>query len=322
LIILILIISRGCYNKENVLKGTNMKYSNGLVISTVALAILTTGCVKKPSNEKQVVYDNSQPQTVYETAAPIVYDNTAVTPNGSIYTGEVTDNTVITTTDAYGQPVESSGNTAYGEPAASNTGAYNNPNNETTYSDPYGGTTQAADTNYNTTANNSSAIGGGIHLQVAALQDYFAAEEFKNSLSLDPGLSAYVKRGNPNKVIVSGISSQSEVQRLKDSRFPGAFVVSGSATSSSNNSYTINNSYGSTSTASANGLGVQIGAFSSHSKAQGAAESASSKYAAFVKTVQSNGKTLYKAILTGFASESEARSFIAQRGSGFLVHGL
>ena len=297
-----------------------MKYSNGLVISTVALAILTTGCVKKPSNENQVVYDNSQPQTIYETGAPIVYDNTAITPDGSIYSGE--ESTVITTADAYGQPVESSGNTAYGEPAASNTGAYNNPNSETIYYDPYGGTTQPADTNYNTTANNSSAIGGGIHLQVAALQDYFAAEEFKNSLSLEPGLSAYVKRGTPNKVIVSGISSQSEVQRLKDSRFPDAFVVSGSATSLSDNSYTTNNAYGSTSTASANGLGVQIGAFSSYSKAQGAAESASSRYAPFVKTVQSNGKTLYKAILTGFASESEARSFIANRGDGFIVHGL
>ena len=321
-----------------------MKYSNGLVISAAALAILTTGCVKRPTNETGVVYDNSQPQTVYDnsqpqtvydnsqsqtvydTGAPIVYDNTAVTTNGSIYSGEGADNTVITTTDAYGQPVESSGNTAYGEPATSNTGAYNNPNSETTYSDPYGGTTQPSynsNSTYNTSSNTSSATGGGIHLQVAALKDYYAAEEFKNSLSLEPGLSAYVKRGNPNKVIISGISSQSEVQRLKSSRFPGAFVVSGGATTSSNyNSYTINNSYGSTSSASSNGLGVQIGAFSSRSKAQDAADSASSKYAALVKTVKRNGKTLYKAILTGFASERAARSFIANRGDGFIVHGL
>ena len=156
--------------------------------------------------------------------------------------------------------------------------------------------------------------------------DFYAAEEFKNSLSLDPKYSAYVKKGRPNKVIVTGISSVSEANRLKDSRFPGAFIVSGGSSYSSSSyygndsSYTTNSPYGNS--GSANGIGVQIGAFSSHSKAQDAAESASSKYSPFVKTVNSNGRTLYKAILTGFASESAARSFIANRGSGFIVRGL
>jgi hypothetical protein len=318
-----------------------MKYSNGLAFSTVALAILTTGCVKKPANEGQVIYDNSQTQgvydntqttgtqTVYETADSITYDNTAVTPTGSIYTGEATDSTVITTTDAYGQPVASAGDTSYGQPAASNNGAFNDPYaSSNNFPDPYAGGSQTSNDNYSSASNNNNTGGnGGIHLQIAALGDYYAAEEFKNSLSLDPKYSAYVKRGNPNKVIVTGISSVSEANRLKESRFPGAFIVSGGSSYSSSSygndsGYTTNNSYGSSSTASVNGLGVQIGAFSSRSKAQGAAESASSKYSPFVKTVKSNGRTLYKAILTGFSSESEARKFIANRGSGFVVHGL
>ncbi len=323
-----------------------MKSKKGLAFSAVALAVLTTGCVKKPENGGQVVYDNSQQpqetQGVYDTSTydtttqagttydpnSITYDNTAVTPSGSIYTGEATDNTQITTVGAYGQPVSSSGDISYGQPAASNNGAYNDPYaSEDNYPDPYAsGSGSSSNNSYSAPAsNNTGGNGGGIHLQIAALADYYAAEEFKNSLSLDPKYSAYVKKGHPNKVIITGISSTSEVNRLKESRFPGAFVVSGGSSYSSssygsNSSYTTNNSYGSS--ASANGIGVQIGAFSSHSKAQNAAESASSKYSPFVKTVNRNGKTLYKAILTGFASESEARSFIANRGSGFVVHGL
>jgi hypothetical protein len=313
-----------------------MKYTNGLAFSTIALAILTTGCVKKTANEGQVVYDNSQTQgvydntqagTTYETADSITYDNTAVTPAGSIYSGEATtDNTVITTTDAYGQPVASAGDTSYGQPAASNNGAYNDPYaSADTFPDPYASGSSSSDTYSSAPASSSTGGNGGIHLQIAALGDFYAAEEFKNSLSLDPKYSAYVKRGNPNKVIVTGISSVSEANRLKESRFPGAFIVSGGSSYSSSSygndsGYTTNNSYGSS--AAVNGIGVQIGAFSSRSKAQGAAESASTKYSPLVKTVKRNGKTLYKAILTGFKSESEARSFIANRGSGFVVHGL
>ena len=323
-----------------------MKSKKGLAFSAIALAVLTTGCVKKPEGG-QVVYDNSQQpqetQGVYDTGTydtttqaettydpnSVTYDNTAVTPSGSIYTGEATtDNTQITTAGAYGQPVSSSGDISYGQPAASNNGAYNDPYaSENNYPDPYAGGS-SSNNSYSAPAssNNTGGNGGGINLQIAALADYYAAEEFKNSLSLDPKYSAYVKKGHPNKVIITGISSTSEVNRLKESRFPGAFIVSGGSSHSSssygnNSSYTTNNSYGSSS-ASSNGIGVQIGAFSSHSKAQNAAESASSKYSPFVKTVNRNGKKLYKAILTGFSSESAARSFIAKRGSGFVVHGL
>jgi len=317
-----------------------MKYSNGLAFSAIALAILTTGCVKKPANEDQVVYDNSQAQgvydntqteTTYETADAITYDNTAVTPAGSIYTGETTDSTIITTTEAYNQPSASTGDTSYGQPATSNNGAYNDPYaSGENYSDPYASGATTSNNSYIPSASSntgSNSGGAGIQLQIAALRDYYAAEEFKKSLSLDPKYSAYVKRGNPNKIIITGISSVSEANRLKESRFPGAFIVHGSSSYSSSsygndNSYTTNNSYGSSSVASVNGLGVQVGAFSTRSKAQGAAESARGKYTPFVKKIKRNGKTLYKAILTGFTSESEARSFIANRGSGFLVHGL
>ena len=283
-----------------------MKYNKGLIISTAVLSILATGCVKKTTAETSGVYDNSQ---ATESGAPIVYETPGTTgSSGTMYSEVPTDSTVISTTDAYGQPVSSS------------TGAYNNPyGTETVYSDPYANQPIAND--YPTS--NTGAQGGGIHLQIAALKDYYAAQEFKNGLSLDPKYSVYIQQGAMNKVIISGISSVSEANQLKATRFPDAFIVSGSATSSASSTgvYTTNTPYGS-SVAGTNGIGVQIGAFSTRSRAQNAAQSASSRYAPLVKTGTKNGKTLYKAILTGFASEQEARSFIAQRGSGFLVHGL
>jgi len=310
-----------------------MKYTNGLAFSAVALAMLTTGCVKKPTTDGQVVYDNSQTQgvydntqtqtqtdTVYQTGDSITYDNTAVTPTGSIYTGEATDSTVITTTDAYGQPVASSGDTSYGQPATSNTGAYNDPYASTeNFPDPYAGNTQSSNNNYPSSTSSNTGGKGGIHLQIAALGDYYAAEEFKNSLSLDPKYSAYVKRGNPNKVIVTGISSVSEANRLKENRFPGAFIVSGGSSYSSSSygndsGYTTNNSYGSSSTSSSNGIGVQVGAYSSKSKAQSVADSKTGQHSAIVK--KRGG--LYKVILTGFSSRSAAKSYASKIG-GFVV---
>jgi len=359
-----------------------MKYSNGLIISTAVLAILTTGCVKKPTNDT-VVYNNSQPvydnaqqpvydnaqQPVYEDSAPIVYDDALNTStSGVIYNDVPTDNTVITTdtytpapvivdttyvepaTDTYtttSQPVSSgttgpySNDITYPDPYAtqsSSSSSYPDPyatqsSSSSSYPDPYATATSKYPSSSSSSA--SSSQGGGIHLQIAALKDYYAAKEFKNSLSLDPKYSAYVKRGSINKVIISGISSVSEANRLKERRFPGAFIVQGgssyssSAASTSSSSsysyetnYTVNNPYGTTSVVSSSGIGVQIGAFSSKSKAQTLANSASSKYKGMVKSGRSHGKRIYKAILTGFASEAEARRFIANRGDGFLVRGL
>jgi cell division septation protein DedD len=368
-----------------------MQYSNGLIISTAALAILTTGCVKKPTNDT-VVYDNSQPvynntqpvydnsQPVYEDATPLIYDSSInnTSTSGVVYSDTPTDSTVITTdtynpapvivdttyteqpasTPSYPQTTTSypqATDTYSSQPESSGTGAYNNSyGNDAMYPDPYASQSASsssssypdpyatATSSYpsSSSSSTSSSQGGGIHLQIAALKDYYAAQEFKNSLSLDPKYSAYVKRGAINKVIISGISSVSEANRLKERRFPGAFIVQGgslyssSSNSSSNSSsysyetnYTVNNPYGTTSSSTnysgnSNGIGVQVGAFSSKSKAQSIANSASSKYRGIVKSGRSNGKRIYKAILTGFSSESEARRFIANRGEGFLVHGL
>jgi len=303
-----------------------MKYSNGLVLSAIAISFLSTGCVKKPANEQAVVYDNSQP-VVYEDAAPIVYeDASTVNQSGVIYSDIPVDNTVVTTTDVYGQP---STNVDYGQPTAN--GAYGQPN-ATSYPDPYANQPAATSYpdpyvgqpgSYPTSASNT----GGIQLQIAALKDYYAAEEFKKSLSLDPKYSVYVKRGSVNKVIIRGISSVSEANQLKERRFPGSFIVHGSSAGSytppyDNNTYTTNDPYVNSAATGNSGVGVQIGAFSTKSKAQSAANSASSRYNGMVKRGKSHGKTIYKAILTGFSSESAARSFIANRGDGFIVRGL
>ena len=344
-----------------------MKKSNTLILSTTVLAFLTTGCVKKPvpvtasPATTQPVYDGA---VIYEDAAPIVYDNGAgAAQSGVIYGSEVpADTTVITTDGAYGQPVGGNGaygqtqSGAYGQAQAGGTysqpqtGTYNQPsggggiygqpvsggyNNNDPYTAPatgsYGG-------GYNDTPPAPQGGGGGIHLQVAALRDYAGAEAYKNSLSLDPRYSAYVQRGAVNKVIVTGIGSVSEANQLKETRFPGAFIVSGnsggggyapSASSTgaySGGGYTVNEPYGSTPSSSSSyggsyngGLGVQIGAFSSRSKAQSVANSQGGRYPAKVKTATSNGRTIYKVILTGFSSESSARSY-ASSHNGFIVH--
>jgi len=355
-----------------------MKYNNGLMISTVALALMATGCVKKADNltatestiynttpaPSQVTYET--PITTYETATPIVYDESATVTNGSgtTYSEVVTDNTMITTGNgSYGGYQEATGvitsantyNTAPVTPANNNygSGAYSTASNvNTTYNNPYAGqvetnnnysTNNSYSNDYSTPAPSSSTQSGGIHLQIAALKNYYAAEEFKNSLSLDAKYSAYIKRGVMNKVIISGISSVSEANRLKERRFPGAFIVrnggnSSSASSShgssaygsgysnsSNNSsaYTVNNDYGysASSSSSTSGVGIQIGAFSSRSKAQGVANAQSGQYQAIVKKGTSRGRTIYRVVLTGFSSRSAAKRALSsgQIRNGFVT---
>ena len=235
---------------------------------------------------------------------------------------------------AYGNPNASGGyNTSNDVYAAASTssssGGYNN-----TYSSTPATTNTGTYTTNNSYESSSSSGGGGIHLQVAALKDYYSALEYKNNLSLDPKYSAYVKKGSTNKVIVTGLESRSAAKALAARQFPGAFIVAGSplnsSSSSSYSSSSSSSSYGSSSSSngssySGNGIGVQVGAFSSYSKAKVAAKNAAgSRYTALVKTVDSRGKKIYKAIITGFSSVSSARSAIAsgEFGSAFLVTNL
>jgi cell division septation protein DedD len=350
-----------------------MKYSNGLVISTVALAFLATGCVKKTDNvtpsgtygTTQSVYNTPQAtqSTTYETASPIIYDNSAggtTSASGTSYSGVPTDTTYQqptttytydqqpTTTYTYDQQPPASSYppvTTQPAPASSNTyssdyGAdnYTTTGGSTTYSDPYAGQTYSSnETSYTPSA---STGGGGISLQIAALKDYYAAQEFKNNLSLDPKYQVYIKRGSLNKVIITGISSVSEANRLKERRFPGAFIVHGSSTGSSSSysssssastygsysggGYTDNNDYGSSSSSSSSysgsgGIGIQIGAFSKQSTAQSMANANSGQYRAIVKKVRTQGRTLYKVILTGFSSRSAAKRAL---NSGSVANGF
>jgi len=353
-----------------------MKYSNGLVISTVALAFLATGCVKKTDNvtpsgtygTTQSVYDTTQTtqSTTYETASPIIYDNSAggtTSSSGTLYSGVATDTTTYqqptttytydqqpTTTYTYDQqPATSAYPPVTTQPApasntySSNYGAdnYTTGGGSTTYADPYAGQTYSS--NETTYSPSASTGGGGISLQIAALKDYYAAKEFKNNLSLDPKYQVYIKRGSLNKIIITGISSVSEANRLKERRFPGAFIVHGSATgasssysssssSSSSSStygsyngggYTDNNGYDSSSSSSSysgsGGIGIQIGAFSKQSTAQSMANSNSGQYRAIVKKVRTQGRTLYKVILTGFSSRSAAKRAL---NSGSVANGF
>jgi len=326
-----------------------MRYKK-VVTSTVMLSLLATGCVKptdEPNQSNATVY-NDQPTSgaVYEEATPVIYSDpvtTTTTISSPVYAEEGT----VISTESYEQPTSTG---PFDDPYAT-TGASSSTGAEV-YVDPYssgGGTTTNTTTNSNTYTdnnsytndtsynNNSSYGGGGIHLQVTALKDFYAAQEFKNQLSLDPKYSAYVKKGSINKVIIKGFSTRAEAKALAARQFPGAFIVAGSSSysggSSSSSSYGGGSSYtppASTYTppvgGNANsGIGVQIGAFSSQSKARNAAESAAAgRYTAIVKTVKVRGKTLYKAILLGFSSRAEAKRAInsGQFGSAFVVSNI
>ena len=304
-----------------------MKYKNTL-LTTFAVVVLATGCVKPVQTPPtQPVYpepQQQQQQPVYEDATPIVYEDPNPTSNSGVVYGDLpTDSTVITPNGGYSQPAPVS--------APAPQPVYTNPyetGGAATYPDPYAGQSAPA-TSYPAPSAPTGGQGGGIHLQVAALKDYYAAEEFKNTLSLAPGQSAYVQRGAMNKVIVSGISSVAEANRLKNSRFPGAFIVQGGqggggytpepSYNTGGGAYSINDPYAvsssSSSSTSVGGIGVQIGAFSSRAKAQEVADmKRGGKYTPVVKKI---GR-YYKVILTGFSSRSEAKAH-ASRVGGFVV---
>jgi hypothetical protein len=304
-----------------------------ILITTSAITLLATGCVKPAQDTQatqpiysdtvqegtQSIYNTTTTQgVVYEEAQPIIYAPSA----GQVYE----DTTVITTSGVDGQVI------TYPDP-------YANAGTGTVINDSYNtGTTGVTNNPYSSQqviteypATSSSAQGGGIHLQIAALKDYYTAEDYKNKLSLAPGLSAYVQRGAMNKVIVTGITSITEANRLKESRFPGAFIVQGGNSGSytpavqpnydTNNgsAYNVNNPYGVSSSAGAvntgSGIGVQVGAFGSMTKAQSVVNSQHGQYPAIVKKI---GR-YYKVILTGFSSRSAAKAHASTMG-GFVVN--
>ena len=309
-----------------------IKYSK-TILATISVAIFATGCVKPiqqtqpQAQSTQPVYTNPQ-QPVYEEATPIIYEdqNAVTTSNSGVDYNQIpTDNTVITTQG-----------TSYPQPTTPPQPTYTNPyetGGASSYPDPYANaTSQPATTNYPAPSASTPVRqgGGGIHLQVAAFKDYYAAEQFKSSLSLAPGQSAYIQRGAMNKVIVTGISSVAEANQLKNSRFPGAFIVQGGSMSgggytpepsynTGGETYTVNDPYGVPSSSggsysSVGGIGVQVGAFSSRAKAQEVADMHHGKHPAVVKKI---GR-YYKVILTGFSSRSSARAY-ASRVGGFVV---
>ncbi len=338
-----------------------------ILMTTTATLLLASGCVKPAQQDTaETIYNNTpastptastqgavyeEPQSsVYQPSSGTIYSGTqqevgtvmttptqTVYSEGSIYNGveQGTGTTATTTQPSYGTNTYDTNTygtatTNYPDPYANgNTNTNTNVSSAPVYSDPYATTSSQSSTisNYPVTTPSASATGGGIHLQVAALKDYYSAQEYKNRLSLAPGQSAYIKRGAMNKVIVKGISSVSEANRLKESRFPGAFIVQGGTSggytppvqpnySTSGGSYSVNNPYGvsSSSSTGSSGFGVQVGAFGSRGKADAVASNQSARYPAKVKKI---GR-YYKVILTGFSSRSAAKAY-AGRVNGFVV---
>ncbi len=326
--------------------------------------------VNSGKSSDATVYDEQPNSVVYEDTQPIVYsDPTTTSSSGDIYgsTSSSADSTVITptSTGSYQQISTSTPNstdhyqpTGGGGSYASSSGsggAYDDPYSSggggggyNPVDDPYASSSgsSTSSSTYSTNipygsssstpsySSSGSSTHKGIQLQVAALRDYYAAEEFRKGLSLDPKYSSYVKKGAMNKVIISGIPTRAEAKALAARQFPGAFIVGGYETSSSysggGSSYTAPTSYtpsySSSSSGNTNsGIGVQVGAFSSKSKARAIAqEKAGGQYTAIVKTVKVRGRTMYKAILLGFSSRADAKRAIASGrfGDAFVVSGI
>lgn len=310
-----------------------MRNFNILMVLTVLLFV--SGCVK-PVQDNQTVYPNTAAQPVYpsttttattqpivfEEAQPLIYEASGNTiSNGTMITG-----TEIAQPTTYPDNTYSTGvatTTAYPDPYANDTAM-----TTTSYPNPYesGGSNTIISDYPASTPTATVGQGGGIHLQIAALKDYYTAEDYKNRLSLEPGLSAYVKRGTMNKVIVSGIPSVAEANRLKETRFPGAFIVQGGTSTgytppvqpnygaTNTSSYTVDTPYGNSASTGSSSFGVQIGAFGSQGKAQAVANNQSGQYPAVVRKIGQ----YYKVILTGFSNRSAAKAH-ATRVGGFVV---
>ena len=353
--ILFTLLSTGCVKPtEEVNTATQGDNSNGETVTYT----------EQPNS---VTYEESAP-IVYSdpttSTGNVIYGDTTTTTvpttNNVGYGTSTGDGTIIatdhyqpavgTTTStgsgaygAYGTPSGGGGEiynsvddpyTSTGTDSYSRNNSYTSSSNQNSYShnDPYSSINSYHTNNSYSTTNSSYSSGGGIALQVAAFSSYYAAQEFKNNLSLDPKYSAYIKKGAMNKVIIRGFSSRAEAKALAARQFPGAFIVSGSSSSSysstpsysgsSSSSYSRNSSYSSSSAHTASGIGIQVGAFSSKTKARNIAQSkAGGKYTAIVKTATIRGRTIYKAIILGFSSRADAKRAIASGrfGDAFVV---
>ena len=359
--------SEDVYNTGNSTGSSGTVYGTTTVdngVDTSSTGVITptdttygaTDIYNNTSSASTTTYDN----TTYGANSSATYGTNSSATYGTAptYDNVVTTPTYGTAGGAYGNPNGTTGsgaedyygatNDTYGSSSATSSGGgYNNTyssssSSSSTYTPPPASSshTRRYTTNHsygNSSRGNSGSSAGGIHLQVAALKDYYSAVEYKNNLSLDPKYSAYVKKGSINKVIVTGLESRAAAKALAARQFPGAFIVGGSPlSSSSSSSSSYHNSYSSSSSSSSssahngssysgNGIGVQVGAFSTYAGAKTAAKKAAgTRYTALVKTVESRGKKLYKAIVTGFSSVASARSAIAsgEFGSAFLVTDL
>jgi chitinase len=324
---------------------------NSKIILSLSLIsfLFLTGCAQRTTTPSTTgtngVYDTSSGTVVYSDSN--LYGNstygdktTVITPTDTytpVYVEPTTSNNSNRPYSTYGTTSSGSTNSTYGSSTTSTygTGAYSYPSG-TTYTYPSTTSTSTSSTTTRpytpatTTTTSSSSSNAtmannckGIHLQVASLASSSLAENYRKSLSLSGSQKSYVKSvDGKNKVIICGISSINEANTLKSTKFPGSFVVSGSATSSSSATTPSSSSTTSTSSSSSkSGVGIQIGAFSSKVAASNAIASYNGKYTSEIKEVKSNGKTLYKAILKGFKNEAEAKSAISSgKVTGFIVN--
>ena len=356
--VLLTLLSTGCVKPTEEVNTAQGDNSNG---ETVTYTEQPNGVTYEESSDPIVYSDPTVTTTSDSNVIYGDVTTTTTIPNNDVTYGTSSGDGTIIATDHY-QPAVSSTTAststrsgaygAYGTPTSSgeiynsvddpytSTGtdsyshnnSYSSSTNRNSYShnDPYSSSNYHRNSSYSTNTSYSSGGNGGVQLQVAALSSYYSAQEFKNGLSLDPKYSAYIKKGRINKVIIKGFSSRAEAKALAARQFPGAFIVSGSSSysstpsySGSSSSYSTNSSYSSSSSAhTASGIGIQVGAFSSKTKARSVAQSkAGGKYTAIVKTATVRGRTIYKAIILGFSSRADAKRAIASGrfGDAFVV---
>lgn len=231
--------------------------------------------------------------------------------NGCLKTKPKKNNTVFTETNQ--NTIKNSQNNVYDR---RNQVALEGPNNSSTsYNNPYPDNTLDKEVKTN----------NNIHLQIQAVEDYKVARKIKDSLELKSGQFGYIKKGRLNKVVIGGIKSEKDANYLRDTQYPGSFIVypennelennypakydDNDATSNDdedNNYYT--------------GIAIQLGAFRDKATAHKVSADYTGEYQVKIMTAIVNGATLYKVLIIGFETREEAeRESINSNLSNFYI---
>lgn len=168
------------------------------------------------------------------------------------------------------------------------------------YNNPYPNNTLEEEVSTNT----------NLHLQIEAVEDYKLAKKIRESLELKLGQFSYIKRGRLNKIVIGGINSEEEANFLRDTQYPGSFIVYPENNKLENNYSTNDDDNAAYETKQEDnyytGIAIQIGAFRDKSTAERVSNNYRGSYKTKIIKAVINSITLYKVLIIGFPTREEA----------------